>query len=512
MSAPFNVNGCMSVLWENPDNPTLSNMNYCTFLLFVFWAFSICSAHAAELERQSSDLLRTIYEECGTNRACYLQKSDSLWSYGSCREREAAFTICAELAPNRLPLWIDQLPSCKNTFPRYHIQLGAIHFHNGNFSEALSEFTQGELEGHQPVCDSYANLGATYFALKEWEFAIGCFEDSWTETDKSDFTRSYMILNNLAAIHLRFQKPNEALFWVEKAKSNLVQMLDAAQSMPKPETFETESMVIAVNEFGARTLLNDTAFVRKQWRNINWGSPDIQAQDWLNLILQAAPLIDDQAFYMSQARILGNIFSEFERTNSDENARTGSFALLADYHERWPDDLAGMVTFWKELTEIQRLIRFKNQASMHSTEGDTTVVALMLANSVVLLVGVSLIIKRLRSKKMDESFLREQMHTLRNWPTHGREKKRHAAKIDALAFWVQNIPPKYPFPDDFELSESEWIAFRSAEENELPKSLAMRKRWTPSYVYSLRSSIRRKIGVSDSNSLESWIERNRRQK
>lgn len=81
--------------------------------------------------------------------------------------------------------------------------------------------------------------------------------------------------------------------------------------------------------------------------------------------------------------------------------------------------------------------------------------------------------------------------------------------LDSLAVFIPSKFAQFNPPEGNELSELEWMVFQSAAARERPKNLAVRKNFSPSYIYALRSSVRKKLGIPEEESLESWIEENK---
>ena len=472
--------------------------------------FANAGASSVSDSNDSSELLESIIKECAPSSSCELDRAENLWMHGNCREREVAFCIFAEFEPHRLPVLAGQLTPCPNVFPLIHAILGSFHYYNGDFQEALNAFANAEQEGHQRMDEVHSNLGATYFATEQWEFAITCFEDAWMATDKSNVHKAYMTLNNLAAIHLAYQKPELALAWVEESKSNLDKMMELSESMPSQEMLHIQSMTIAVNEFWARGMMRDTVFLRENWRNIDWGSPGIQGSVWLHLMTEYSSLIKEEGFYASQSRLLYNLLNEIERTQGESDKASELSDLLTDYNNLWPDDLAGLVMFWKELDDLKdqfNSTRIETPNIFSSTRFKRN--ALFIANAILCCFVLFLIFHSSKSIGANDEFLNQQLQALNDWPNSSRQVKQQQAILDSLSGFIPSKSTKIDFPEGIELSELEFIVLQSAAAKERPKELAIRKNLSPSYIYALRSSIRKKLGISEVENLESWIEMNK---
>lgn len=484
---------------------------WCTICGILTITFANARADSVFDSIDSAELFQSIVKECGSNPACNLDRADKLWMSANCQEQEVAFCLYAEFEPSRVPVLAKQLPLCSNVFPLFHALLGSSYFYKGNFQEALNAFTAAEQEGYQPVGQAYSNLGATYFATQQWEFAITCFEDAWLATDKSSLSEAYMTLSNLAAIHLAHNEPELALAWIEKAKSNLEKMRETSESKPPSETLQSEAMTIAVNEFWAHCMLQDTAFVRENWRNIDWGSPNIQAPIWLYLITEYSWLINDEGFYSFQSRVVQHLHTELANTEGASAGSSGIADLLKEYQELWNDDLSGMVTLWKELDELK--IQFNSISFEPPTIQMTSSFrrnVLVIANVLVCFILVFMIFQNVKSRRVDGDFLNEQLLVLRDWPKTLKQAKQHSALLERLAAFVPSNVLEYDLPAGTELSELEWLVLHSAAKREPPKQLAMRESLSPSYIYAIRSSIRKKLEISEVESIESWIEMNKK--
>jgi DNA-binding CsgD family transcriptional regulator len=257
-------------------------------------------------------------------------------------------------------------------------------------------------------------------------------------------------------------------------------------------------------------MMRDSAFIRENWRTIDWGGPGIQASVWLHLITEYSYLIKDEGFYASQSRLLQNLLNEIDTTQGELDTASELSDLLRDYKKLWPDDLTGLVTFWKELDDL------KNQ--FNSTLTETPIIhdvtafqrnALLIANAIACFILLVLIIQKPKTSQADDHFFNEQLLVLRDWPNNSQRVKQHVAMLDSLSAFIPSGFAEFHMPEGIDLSESEWMVFQSAAAGERPKELAIRKNLSPSYVYALRSSIRKKLGISEVEKLESWIELNK---
>ena len=290
--------GCKSYIRGQPQRPHPPTMKKSSLVICLhFFSFLSVAMPSEPSDQRATELLESIRNECQHDMHCYLSRAEGLWGSSQCWEKELAFCVLSEIQPERTQRLASELEPCINRFARLHEVLGSMHFGSSDFQRALHEFTQSELEGMEPKSLNTSNIGATYFALNELDFAIVCFTEAWEEADPSNLMFRYMILNNIAAIHIRIEEPVEALQWIEQAKRNLIALTESDNEVrPAKSTLAAQKMTIAANEWLAHILLHDTAFVQENWRTVNWGAAGPLTLDWFNLLTKSAPIIDEEDF------------------------------------------------------------------------------------------------------------------------------------------------------------------------------------------------------------------------
>ena len=457
-----------------------------------------------------TELLERISNDCQRDLHCYLSKAEELWASSQCWEREVAFCVLSEFQPERTRRLASKLEPCFNHYARLHEVLGSMHFGDSDFKRALHEFTQSELEGMEPKSLNTSNIGATYFALNELDFAIVCFTEAWEEADPSDLMFRYMTLNNIAAIHIRIEEPVEALQWIEKAKRNLIALTESDNEVrPAESTLAAQKMTIAANEWLAHILLQDTAFLRENSRNINWGAAGPSALHWLYLLTKSAPILDDEEFYAGETRLLANLMRELSPGELPLDPSLGIHNVLLQQYVLNPNDLGALTACWKSLDALNRKkpqvtddsSRLQVKSPMHLSNAS----ALVLLNALAALIMLAVFWKEYKTKRIKNQTANQLLDQLKTWPVHAKSKSSHLKLLGRLAHLLPQKQRPYWLPPNVELTESEMEVLNSIAGLERPKDLARRMEWTPSYVYVMRSRLRKKINIPEEVSLDDFI-------
>lgn len=460
-----------------------------------------------------TELLERISNDCQRDMHCYLSKAEGLWASSQCWEREVAFCVLSEIQPERTRRLASKLEPCLNHYARLHEVLGSMHFGNSDFKRALHEFTQSELEGIEPKSLNTSNIGATYFALNELDFAISCFTEAWEEADPSNRMFRYMILNNIAAIHIRMEEPVEALQWIEQAKRNLIASTESENEVqPAKSTLAAQKTTIAANEWLAHILLQDTAFVQENWRSLNWGAAGPLTLDWFNLLTKSAPIIDEDDFYAGQTRLLTNLLCELIPGELTIDPSLGTHNMLLQQYLLNPNDLGALTACWKTLDALKRIKpQVTGTSSKMQVEGPAHLSkssALVLLNALAALIMLAVFWKEYKIKRIKNQTANQLLDQLKTWPVHAKSRSSHLELLSRLAHMMpQNQRPSW-LPPNVELTESEMKVLNSIAGLERPKDLARRMDWTPSHVYVLRSRLRKKFNIPEEVSLDDFIASN----
>lgn len=454
-------------------------------------------------EPDAHQVFRMVKTECAGDADCMLEAGRDLLNSQDCARREVGFCIVFQVEPGlQRALASAEGSECDVSFWPYHYLKGNWMFESGFYEEALTEYVAAEQEGMEPPLTTYTNMGATYFALQDWEAALTCLEQAWELRNEGDAPGAYMILNNLAAIHLRFHEYDEALIWVDKAKMNFEELSGAGYGFT-PKDLSAARLLIDMNEWFARCALGDTAFVQDNWRNLNWGALEVQPRDWFKLMGLVAPLVTDEEFWSAQSRTLASVLDELNPDLDEWGRHYGAYALLIYQNMYFPGRYDNLAAMWKSIAELQGR---QHHGTTPQQAGSLGWGFVPMAVCGVLLLTWLLFERRLHTARQLRLRSSEQLlNRLGEIASRGTGWGEAGVLLDALVAQFPNALNAQSVIEQYNLTDSEVEVLISAQLRESPKDLARRKSWTPKYVYSMRSSLRKKLGVPAEMPLEEWF-------
>lgn len=453
------------------------------------------------------EVLASLSKSCKGKEDCMLSKSLQLLESDQCAEREAAACVILTLDPSRRPAVDRAMMGCNDQFWMLHHVLGNLEYKSGNWEQAIVQFDQANREGMEPKGVAEANLGATYFAMKEWLMAMECMEAAWATIVPENVQLRYMVLNNLAAIYLKFEAPEEAMVWIELAKSNLEEIKRGAHDAKLPASFIGEaSSIIAMNEFSARLALRDTAFIERHWRDLNWGVGELDEQ-WFKLLVMTSELLDSREFDDIQARNIFGFASDFGPDGRRHGQAFDVHSLLIDYAASPGANTDGVRELLRILNAFEAAERAAYESVLEHTSSlrpDTkwAIGGLALGLVVTFVVQFSLTRQRRRQKQQAVS---DSIQALQDWMQKRLTNKNAIHALNEIGTSLQTRSPLWERDEAKGLNASEQLVLDSIRKGESPKDLAVRTGWTPKYVYAMRSKLRSVFNVPSDASLDDWI-------
>ena len=457
-------------------------------------------------------VFRLLKEECSGDHTCMMDAGRDFIKSSDCAQHEVGFCIMFQREPKSQRILIESdTADCGISFWPYHYLRGNYLYEAGRYKEAFDEYVAAEQEGMEPFATTFTNLGATYFALEEWDAALTCFEQAWDLRLDGDAPNAYMILNNIAAIHLRFQEYEEALLWVEEAKKNFEQLSGTVYGLSQ-EDLRGARLMIDMNEWFARGALRDTMFVEENWRNMNWGALEAQPRDWLKLIALISPLITDGEFWSAQSRTLVGLLSDLDAEETEWGKAYGPYSLLIDFNRYFPEEPENLVLLWQTIAKMDwGQSPDALDIPQEDMQQDMVLVPVSLGLSALLLFAWLLVEFRIRkNNRMKFHSSRQLLQQLEKIAKDQKGWGEAETVLDALVAQFPNTLDTQSAIEAFDLTSSEVEVLISAQLRESPKDLARRKSWTPKYVYTLRSTLRRKLGVEADMPLEEWFNKSQK--
>lgn len=476
---------------------------------------SLCIAQGEAVSMQAEDaheVFRLLKEECAGDHSCMINAGRDFIKSADCSRYEVGFCIMFQREPHLQRTLVESdTADCGISFWPYHFLRGNWMYQAGRFMEAFDEYVAAEQEGMEPFVTTFTNMGATYFALEEWEAALACFEEAWDLRAAGDAPNAYMILNNIAAINLRFRNYDEALLWVEEAKTNFEELSGVGYGLSQ-EDLSGARLAIDMNEWFARGALQDTMFVQENWRNLNWGALEAQPKDWMKLIALISPLITDGEFWSAQSRTIVSVLSDLDTDETEWGKTYGPYSLLIDFNRYFPEEHENLIVLWQEIAKLKwRQLPEASDLSQGDGQQEIVLVPVFIGlNAFLLLVWLFLEFRIGKNKRMRVRSARQLLQRLVKIATERKGWGEAGPLLDALVAQFPNTLDAQSAIEAFNLTSSEVEVLISAQLRESPKDLARRKSWTPKYVYTLRSSVRRKLGVEADMPLEEWFNKSQK--
>lgn len=471
-----------------------------------------CKGQPLSDVRSAFDIMAKTGGDCDYQAECLLPEAKFLLNSSDCASREAGAAIHLQFPTENALQIIESIEECDISFWPVHYIVGNWFYSQDKFSLALTQFVQAEHEKMEPIGSAYTNQGACYFALEEWNLAASCLEDAWAFVDTSNLDAKYMILNNLAALNLKFGEFEEALKWVDLAQINF-QAIERTQPNLSEADLHLSRNIIEINRWFANIGLKNSSFVQANWRQLNWGALGIEPWAWLKLFVQAAELIQDQAFFDAQIRNFRGVALEVSQNPPVDLAELGNYRLLLTHVEKHPEDIMGLLKFWKALTMANVLNQTWTSISVAAQQEWDEIpqreewrqwlyVGILIASFTSMLVLSRLTSRRNRNIKRSKDDLQK---VLTQWQMKQSSKNEALDALDLLERFSPSNFDVFFSREGFDLNESEKTVLKSIEMSESPKELAQRKGWSPKYVYSLRSKLRKDLDIPTDESIEDWL-------
>ncbi len=468
-------------------------------------AFLLCSfAQGPLAQHPSLDEIAAIRKRCNKDEPCMLREAWKWMTFGDCVEAEGAACVILTLNPRAIQDREGDFPTCEQEFPLYHHLMGAAYYSASLWEPAIDHFIQSGRESMQPLGVAEANIGACYFEMNELGHAVACFEESWDLVDKDETESMFMILNNLAAVNLKFQRPKEALIWIALAAENLAQLRgkELASSLPKSFIDEADQ-IIRTNDFAAHLQLDDLPFLQTHWRELNWGAGN-RNESWINLILETSQKLSSEEFMSAQARNLFSLISEIDPDTPSWDQQLSVHSTLIHWVHTGGEDLNTFIDLWKALNDLKAF--GTKSASLNgsaSTDFDFGMLIWGSLTGILAVLFTAQLLKRSALQKLNRMNAKELMKVIEDWRDGAATQVQAVTALrhlSRLSVSNRNQPRM-----DLNLSEAESLVLQSIQLGEAPKDLARRTGWSTKYVYSLRSQLRAALNIPKSASLDDWI-------
>jgi|GEM_PF-1085626 len=405
----------------------------------------------------------------------------------------------------------NSLTLCDTNFSILRYNLGLAHYTQGNYSSAERQFIQGaNLLAKPDQLEYLSAAGAAAFAANELERAATHFRAAYLA---DSLNPSPTLLNNLSGICNQLERPEEAIQWAKLALE-VMQNLD-----PKFAIVLTEGSMedlAYINLFSAALQLEKLELANQYYMQFDLmqsNMPMHQKVILLNAYIRLSGKTKLWQLYENQ------ILAETTNPQSDSfeqlrSAGDPALYLLTGAAKRHYAE-GELETVWKSISVLFQP-SLKRAREREATTVASSTNESLLRNpgiwwglSVVFLFLIVRFSFHLRANKTNNLSRGKQRLILLEALRSGQFNPETKAELSRmLAPETSSDSTSAPTVNAIRLSRSQAIVLRAGFDGEFPKDTAATHNWSPTYVYQLRSELRRKLGIPLSLSFEQWYRNN----
>lgn len=481
------------------------------------WWLGLQAAHASEASTESSlseselaellDAYDQIKSGCNRSTTCIqdaVTKQFAPVPGESCEtkmQRAALLAYCNQLNdPIYQTSWFD-LAGCDTNYVMLRYNLGLLHYFATDYQEAQRHFLIAADLTPLMRTSCLTNAGSCAYNDSRMSEALSLFEQAYN----AEKDPNVMLLNNLSALNITVQDYPKALEWAELALS-IYSGLPADVQKSFPTDFP---QMVNHNQMKAAIGLKDITQANRFWKNLAWDA------SWM-LDRQAAKLIVDYA------RLTGELSAlqfQLERLGTSGIQRDSTFPYSDPLMVLVLDSTTAAlpaserVAVWPDLTRIFTLTGpgYPKTTESNAEMGNELAnvlhtqilwsMGVLLALVVNVLLGAKLVGKVRRLLMTDAERRDLVLHAVRN-----RELTSELL-VEAQPVFLTLYHSIQSHVHDIastEFNDTERIIFHEAVEGVYPKETAANFDWSPAYVYSTRTRIRRKLGLSPEMTFRAW--------
>ena len=414
-------------------------------------------------------------------------------------QRAALLAYCNQLDdPIFRTSWFD-LTGCDTNYVMLRYNLGLLHYYAKDYQEAQRHFLIAADQTPLMRTSCLTNAGSCAYNDSRISEALSLFEQAYyVEKDPN-----VMLLNNLSALNITAKDFRKALEWAELAISVYAEMSEEDKNH-FPAEFP---QMVNHNQLKAAIKLKDIALAKRYWKELNWDA------SWM-VNRQAAKLIVD---YVRLTGELSTLQFQLERLGTQGIQSDSTFAYSDPLMVMVLDStIAALpaterVAVWPELT---RIFPLTGPGYPNTTESDLEAsnefsrntqflwgIGVLLALVVNLLLGSKLIRKARRFLMTDA----EQRDLVLNAVKHQELTSELLVEVHPVFLTIYNSMKSHNHNiTSADFNDTERIVFHESVVGVYPKETAAKFDWSPAYVYSTRTRIRRKLSLPQEMTFKAW--------
>jgi DNA-binding CsgD family transcriptional regulator/tetratricopeptide (TPR) repeat protein len=482
-------------------------------LLFLPFEGRGQSAWPCSAESDPEEVKIAIQEMCGSDFSCIAEHTSLLLTNESCFCRQIGQTLDVHFGFNLSEQSREEAARCETPYFLYPFTVASKAFGQANYDRAIDWYWEALSDGAPPQ-SCITNIGASYFQMGAYSLAFHCFEEAYDNAEPKD-PEAFMILNNLTAIQMQLANWNDALQWSLLTKRRLAEQLDGYT--PDQLTIGNAASAIAeANEWLIRIELDDREFIADHWKQVQWGSAHLPAEQWLKLILRTSEILGDERFYESNIRLVKQLYDEY-LTQEQPSVTFGAYAWFLNRLAQSPArSFTDAIEDWKWVDLLYATRPIPGDSELLTPDSVAKAMARNLrltraSWALAALLGLAFLGMIWRKKKNVAAHVANASISLENI------KDWHLGKLidfDVVQSSLEMIESTsrmnlsgWLVSTGVELSDAELIILRHAMANVSPKQTAAKHDWSPNYVYKIRSRLRVKLGAPEDADLNNWIHR-----
>jgi len=461
-----------------------------------------------------SEDLRTTYTQiikaCEQNLTCI--ESRVLQNFAStrldCGEIELSVALLIfgkKLSDPGIDLVLDRLALCDTVFPILRYNLGILYAQDRQLDRAEWHLLKGaELLTGADQAPFYSTAGTIALANNKMDAASSYIKKAY-QLDSTHVTP--LLLNNLAEIALKQHRPQLALKWAELALKRYMQYDMVEEGFVNAEFQDW----VNLNLLRASLMTGQPDLAKKYWGALYLPAMKIAPTEIMSIASWYVRLSDEYEWLEAY----GSRYTEQLEIQKDLDAMEilvyDPLVVLFDENNQMLLNGLSPLEAWKKIEAHFPVFSNQPPPTSRTSPSINNGLTFLLWGFVCILILVGIFQLRwiLSERIHHKKTLSQQWQALYLELRSGifnpeAEEFIHQHFTSARKKKEQNIMVE---PVNLNLTDAEKIVLRDAIANVFPKDTASANKWTPNYVYNIRSDLRRKLNIHPSLSFSSWAEK-----
>ena len=476
-------------------------------------SLSVGTSSVAAMERNYADILESCdhAKPCIEVRALRQYPQDETEDCFARMERTALLLYDRSIDDPILSSPLVELSDCDTNHASLRYNLGLLDWQRGNRPLAAHHFIQGAmLLPKAQQAKWWTAAGAVAYEMLEFDEAYRHYMAAY-QADSTNV--SPMLLSNLSALFLSWNRPDLTVAWGERA-------LERFGQIPNDHNFGISKNFLELvhfNLFTAHVIQGNRDGAERSWQHFQLSELPAHPLQLAELLSMFCRLIDEPMLLALHGEKIRNDVLAFETANPEFELTYNADPLVWLFTEDGSPivNAIGLAAAWSELTQAVPLaepVGTLDTAAISSDAPRDQRPGWMWAWWVWLGVLPIPVWQFIQNRRNRIPSLEERLNAIHD--DLASNLLTDVTKSN-LKFALAHLQSSSMSKDESQqsskrerLNESEQIVLRDALNNVFPKETAQQNDWTPTYVYILRSSLRKKLGISGSVTFQQWRDLN----